>query len=83
MNIGNPQACGQSPISYNRQVLAGLMLPSLLDGSQISQDVKETIKLYSSKLCSPIGAYSSNSKGHLFIRESIGKFIEKRDGDKV
>ena len=36
-----------------------------------------------SKLSTPMGAYTSNSKGHMFIRKAIADYIEKRDGPAV
>lgn len=30
-----------------------------------------------------MGAYTSNSKGHMFIREAVANYIEKRDGPAV
>lgn len=30
-----------------------------------------------------MGAYTSNSKGHMFVRESIAEFINNRDGPAV
>lgn len=30
-----------------------------------------------------MGAYTSNSKGHSFIRKSIAEFINERDGPSV
>eukprot|EP00966_Prymnesium_polylepis_P047407 1097495-Prymnesium_polylepis.1 len=34
-NIGNPQAVGQQPISFNREVLALIVMPSLLEKPEI------------------------------------------------
>jgi aspartate/methionine/tyrosine aminotransferase len=34
-------------------------------------------------MSSPMGAYTSNSKGHSFIRKSIAEFINERDGPSV
>ena len=67
-NIGNPQAVGQGFLTFNREVLSAMMLPRLLDSSQISEDSKERIKLLNSKITSPMGAYTANSKGHMYVR---------------
>jgi hypothetical protein len=45
-----------------------MILPKLLDSSQISEDAKDRIKLINSKITSPMGAYTSNSKGHMYVR---------------
>ena len=34
-------------------------------------------------MTSPIGAYSSNSKGDAWLRQQIANYIEKRDGPAV
>jgi|TARA_B110000285_G_C15081012_1_gene593488 alanine transaminase len=67
-NIGNPQAVGQGFLTFNREVLSAMMLPKLLDSSQISEDSKERIRLLNSKITSPMGAYTANSKGHMYVR---------------
>ena len=36
-----------------------------------------------SDIKTPLGAYTSNSKGYDSIRKSVCKFIEKRDGPAV
>jgi len=48
MNIGNPQACGQGSLTFNREIISGLLLPSLTETSALSKDAKERIKLYKS-----------------------------------
>ena len=60
-----------------------MMLPKLLDSSQISEDSKDRIKLLNSKITSPMGAYTANSKGHMYVRSSIADFIHRRDGPAV
>lgn len=39
LNVGNPQALGQMPLTFNRQVLALLMAPFLLDNPQVTSAV--------------------------------------------
>lgn len=34
-------------------------------------------------MSSPMGAYTSNSKGHNYVRQSIARYIEERDGPAV
>jgi aspartate/methionine/tyrosine aminotransferase len=90
-NIGNPQALGQKPITYYRNVLSLLedpgkiirerMLKSFaLQGIDLISDYAlETSELFLSKISTGMGAYT-DSKGPLFIREAIADFINKRDG---
>ena len=84
-HIGNPQALGQSPIAYNRQVLS-----LVEDPSKISREIKESdfipddvLSVSESILANMkvggTGAYTE-SKGERFVREAIAAFINKRDG---
>ncbi|MEE9190828.1 MAG: aminotransferase class I/II-fold pyridoxal phosphate-dependent enzyme, partial [Candidatus Neomarinimicrobiota bacterium] len=90
-NIGNPQALGQKPITYYRSVLSLLEDPgkisrertlksAALQGIDLVSDFAlETSELFLSKMGTGMGAYT-DSKGPLFIRESVADFINKRDG---
>lgn len=81
-NIGNPQQLDQKPISFYRQVMSLVEYPQMLDKPEASlvykadaiKRAKELIKSIGS-----VGAYS-NAQGVEFIRDSVAKFIEKRDG---
>lgn len=55
------------------------MHPELIDSDLISESAKDRIRLLSSQLTSPMGAYCANSKGHRHMRESIADFITARD----
>jgi len=61
-------------------VLAACLYPALIETDAISSDAKERAKFLLSNFSTPMGAYTSNSKGHMTIRKEIAKFIEKRDG---
>lgn len=76
-NIGNPQALGQKPITYYRQVLSGLLNPGVVPSlpADVQQRVQETMDATSGS----IGAYT-HSQGLLKIREDIAEFILDRDG---
>ncbi|KAJ3369503.1 hypothetical protein GGF31_005213 [Allomyces arbusculus] len=84
-NIGNPQQLGQPPITFLRQVTALLEYPALLDPAnrELVQNlfpedaIARAEKLH--KAIPALGAYS-HSMGIPAIRESVAKFIEKRDG---
>ena len=83
-NIGNPQALGQPPLSFYRQVLSLIEYPEIFNNktqkipsiySDIALDYGRTII---EKLEIGTGGYS-DSNGHEFIREAIAEFIDKRD----
>lgn len=87
-NIGNPQQLDQQPLSWYRQVLSLMQYPALISKSQ-KLDLETRRKVYPDdtiararkllKSTGSIGAYS-HSQGDPYIRESVSKFIEKRDG---
>jgi aspartate/methionine/tyrosine aminotransferase len=93
-NIGNPQALGQKPISYYRQVLSLIEDPARIGRERrLKEKLKESGDLISdyildlsddllSKLVTGMGAYTE-SKGPLFIREAVARYIDKRDVDGV
>jgi len=89
-NIGNPQALGQKPITFYRDVLSLLENPSLINKekyllenpisgfSNISNHAIDLSEKLLTKMETGLGAYT-DSKGHYFIRESIARFIDNRD----
>ena len=84
-NIGNPQQLDQKPITFFRQVLSLLEHPPLLDNEEAlktvfgyKQDVIERAKWLLNAVHN-VGAYS-HSQGVPAIRESVAKFLERRDG---
>ena len=84
-NIGNPQQLDQKPITFFRQVLALCENPDLLkneealkSGFGYKQDVIDRARWLLKEVGS-VGAYSM-SAGAAGIRQSVAKFIEKRDG---
>lgn len=97
-NIGNPQALGQPPMTYYRQILSLIENPWKIDREKqlhsllktsggstghiglIPESVLETCSTLLSKLKNGLGAYTE-SKGPMFIRESIADYINRRDGD--
>jgi aspartate/methionine/tyrosine aminotransferase len=84
-NIGNPQAVGQKPLTFIRQVLSLVEYPDLLNNPNVSSlypsDVIDRAKEYIEKSKFGVGAYS-NSQGFDFVVKDIANFIEKRDGYK-
>ncbi len=96
-NIGNPQALGQKPITFYRQVLSLLEYPTFISRERTikNQIQSETVPIetfsdtildyadeFLGELKTGTGAYTE-SKGPLFIREAISNFIDKRDGADV
>jgi alanine transaminase len=89
-NIGNPQALGQKPITFYREVLSLLENPSLIDREKylsnnaignfrnISNYAVELSENILMKMEVGLGAYT-DSKGLYFIRESVAKYIDDRD----
>ena len=67
-NIGNPQAFGSPPLTYNRQILAGLMYPDLIKKGTFHEDVNKRVEFYLKNLGnSNVGAYTE-SHGYSFVR---------------
>ncbi|KAI0164064.1 PLP-dependent transferase [Xylariaceae sp. FL1272] len=84
-NIGNPQQLDQKPITFFRQVLSILENPKLLEHEDVllnslgyKSDVLDRAK-WLLKNAGSVGAYSA-SAGVPAIKESVAKFLEKRDG---
>jgi alanine transaminase len=82
-NIGNPQAFGQKPISYYREVLSLLEWPERIARERREKGISETVlgvaEKMLSELRSGLGAYTE-SKGPAFIRKAVADFIDRRDG---
>jgi glutamate--glyoxylate aminotransferase len=82
-NVGNPQALGQQPLTFNRQVMALLMAPFLLDNpkarSLFPADVIQRAKTYLANIKGGLGAYS-DSRGNPYIRQEIANFIQAQSG---
>jgi len=82
-NVGNPHALGQSPLTFNRQVLALMMAPFLLEHpaatSMFAPDAIDRAQVYLSNIKGGVGAYS-DSKGNPFIRTEISNFIRAQTG---
>lgn len=85
-NVGNPQALGQKPLTFSRQVMALLMAPFLLDNPKTKalfpSDVIDRVKLYLEKIKGGLGAYS-DSRGNPHIRQEIANYIQEQSGQPV
>lgn len=82
-NIGNPQALGLKPNTFNREVLALVTAPSLLDKPDCDKlfpsDAIARAKELLAMMPGGIGAYS-DSRGVPGIRKEVAEFIAARDG---
>jgi alanine transaminase len=56
---------------------------SIADSDLISKDAREYIKKMKAEMTSPMGAYTSNSKGTSYVRKTVAKYIMERDGPAV
>ncbi len=79
-NIGNPQALGQKPLTYVRQLLALMEWPALAAQAAVAfpSDVIATARQLLADSKAGLGAYSE-SKGLRMVRESVAEFITRRD----
>lgn len=79
-NIGNPQALGQKPLSYVRQLLALMEWPALADSAAeaFPSDVIATARQLLAESKAGLGAYSE-SKGLKTVRQAVAEFITGRD----
>jgi len=81
-NIGNPQALGQKPLTFVRQVAAACTYPELLNNSDMfPKDVVSRARAYlkSTDRGYGVGSYT-DSHGLALVREEVARFIETRDG---
>jgi aspartate/methionine/tyrosine aminotransferase len=81
-NIGNPQALGQKPLTWVRQVLAIAEYPELLErvpAGTFPVDVVEVAREVVRASQHGLGAYT-DSKGYRFVRDAVAAFIRQRDG---
>mmetsp|Transcript_30329 Transcript_30329/g.92764 ORF Transcript_30329/g.92764 Transcript_30329/m.92764 type:complete len:529 (+) Transcript_30329:74-1660(+) len=81
-NIGNPQALGQRPPRFSRQVLSLLMNPELLGECPpglFSEEAVARAEAYRAGSVGGLGAYT-DSKGLEVVRQEVAAFIEARDG---
>lgn len=81
-NIGNPQALGQRPLTFTRQVMSLCTAPHLLEHPEVHRlyprDAIERAKTYMTQIKGGVGAYS-DVIGNGYIRQECATFIEERD----
>ena len=81
--MGNPQQLGQSPVTFNRQVLSLLAAPFLFDHPLVDQmfpkDAIARAKKLNAHFGGAIGAYT-DSRGSLGVRKEVAEYIQRRDG---
>lgn len=82
-NIGNPQALGQQPLTFVRQVLSLMDYPPLIDNPAAKKlfpaDARQRARDLLKGLPGGLGAYSE-SQGALYVRQACARFIAERDG---
>ncbi|KII69784.1 Alanine aminotransferase 2 [Thelohanellus kitauei] len=78
-NLGDCQLLGQKPITFGRQILSACAYPELLNHNIFPSDVVDRTKLLLKSFNNSIGCYSESS-GSEFVRNSVTKYIQKRDG---
>ncbi|GAB1455188.1 pyridoxal phosphate-dependent aminotransferase [Spirochaetota bacterium] len=80
-NIGNPQALGQTPLSWTRQILALCEYPGLAKQfpDAFPSDVVAASKVLLEGSKHGLGAYSE-SQGLKVVRDAVAAFIMSRDG---
>ncbi|XP_056620657.1 alanine aminotransferase 2-like isoform X2 [Triplophysa dalaica] len=76
VSSGNIHSAGVKPITFIRQVLAGCLYPSLLDGDDFPPDVRSRAQT----LLSQCDGNSIDSSGLAYVRSNVAKFISLRDG---
>eukprot|EP00180_Rhodochaete_pulchella_P002306 Plantae.Rhodophyta-Rhodochaete_pulchella.ctg3488.p1 GENE.Plantae.Rhodophyta-Rhodochaete_pulchella.ctg3488~~Plantae.Rhodophyta-Rhodochaete_pulchella.ctg3488.p1 ORF type:complete len:511 (+),score=57.11 Plantae.Rhodophyta-Rhodochaete_pulchella.ctg3488:43-1533(+) len=82
-NVGNPQALGQKPITFFRQVLSLVSWPGQLEDPRTADifppDAVARAKKYLSVIPGGTGAYQ-DSRGNAYIRQEVADFLGRRDG---
>ena len=82
-NIGNPQALGQTPVTFFRQVLALCDWPALIDAPEAAglfpADARARARAIMAGIPGGTGPYS-HSQGAPFLRGEVARAIERRDG---
>ena len=87
MHSGNPQALGQPPITFGREVLSILIHQQLgqsMDFSRYSQDAIDRAKFYHENMDpQALGGYAGHSSGYDGVKKDIIDFIQRRDGVEI
>eukprot|EP00761_Pharyngomonas_kirbyi_P000831 gb/GECH01000832.1/.p1 GENE.gb/GECH01000832.1/~~gb/GECH01000832.1/.p1 ORF type:complete len:483 (+),score=112.94 gb/GECH01000832.1/:1-1449(+) len=81
-NIGNPQAVGQEPIRFYREVIALAECPHLLSDERTKDLFSEEAIVRAKSILKEeqgMGAYT-NSKGFASVRKHVANYITDRDG---
>lgn len=61
-------------------MISALTYPELLNTDIISDDAKRRCAFYLQQQSSPVGAYTTDSRGWSYAREAVAKYINERDG---
>ncbi|XP_057184450.1 alanine aminotransferase 2-like isoform X1 [Triplophysa rosa] len=80
VSSGDIHSAGVKPITFIRQVIAGCLYPSLLDGDDFPPDVRSRAQTLLSQCDgNNIGSYTDSS-GLAYVRSNVAKCISLRDG---
>eukprot|EP00768_Dysnectes_brevis_P005736 gnl/Dysnectes_brevis/426_a469_5296.p1 GENE.gnl/Dysnectes_brevis/426_a469_5296~~gnl/Dysnectes_brevis/426_a469_5296.p1 ORF type:complete len:466 (-),score=213.71 gnl/Dysnectes_brevis/426_a469_5296:87-1484(-) len=79
-NLGNPQAMGQKPLTFGREIMAACTLPSIIGTKSIHEaSSKRASELLADMPGNSAGSYPP-TQGVSVIRKHISDFIGRRDG---
>ncbi len=87
MHSGNPQALGQPPITFGREVLSVLahhQFDQTIDYSRYSVDAVDRAKHYLDNMDpQALGAYAGHASGYDPVKQEIVDYIKRRDGIEI
>jgi alanine transaminase len=76
-NIGNPQAVGQEPLTYHRQVLQ--MMLARKGHSAVDKAVPADVAQVGEDFVNMTPGAYTDSRGHMMFREKVAQYIDSRD----
>lgn len=56
-----------------------MLYPELCEKNVFSPDAVNRIREYTDGIGAPIGAYTANSKGYLYMRQKVADYIKAKD----
>lgn len=87
MHSGNPQALGQPPLTFGREVLSLMFhhqFGQKVDYSRYSEDAVARARYYLENMDpQAIGAYAGHASGYDPIKKDVVDYIKRRDGIEI
>jgi len=87
MHSGNPQALGQPPITFGREVLSIMthhQLGQSVDFGRYSKDAVDRAKYYYDNMDpQALGAYAGHTSGYDGVKNDVVDFIKRRDNIEI